>query len=238
MPNWRTASSLVETAHGVVPPAQSVEHPGLGRGGVGQRLQGGERLGADHEEGGGRIEVMGLVVEVDRIDVGYEPALDLGEGVVPQRLVGHGWSEVRSPDADVDHRGDPLAGGAGPGAGPDGLGHRSHPVEDLVDVGDHVLTVDLEGGAAGHPQGHVEHRPVLGGVDVPAGEHGVASLLDTGHPGHRHQGGHGLVGYPVLGVVEVQRSRGHRHPGTPVGIVGEEFTEVALADVLEVFDQS
>ena len=54
-------------------------------------------------------------------------------------------------------------------------------------VGDHVVAVDLEVGAAGHPQRHVEHGPVLGGVDVLAGEHGVAARLDPGPAGHGDQ---------------------------------------------------
>ena len=53
----------------------------------------------------------------------------------------------------------------------------------------------------------MEHGPVLGGVDVPAGEHGVPALLDAGPPGHRHERGQRLVGHPVLGVVE---GRGRR----------------------------
>ena len=107
------------------------------------------------------------------------------------------------------------------------VGHLTHPVEHLVHVGHHVLPVDLEVGAPRHPQGHVEHGPVLGGVDVAAGEHGVAALFHAGPAGHGHQCGQGLVVDPVLGVVEVEVAGRHRHPGAPIGIVGEELPEVA-----------
>ena len=63
--------------HGLVPAAQPVEQPAPGRRRVGQRLQGGEGLGADDEERLGRIEVAVFVVEVDRVDVGDEPAVDV-----------------------------------------------------------------------------------------------------------------------------------------------------------------
>ncbi len=36
-------------------------------------------------------------------------------------------------------------------------------------------------------QGHVQHRPLLGHVDLLAREHGVAALLDPGPPGQRRE---------------------------------------------------
>ena len=39
----------------------------------------------------------------------------------------------------------------------------------------------------GRPQRHVHHRPVLGGVDVLAGEHGVATGLDATLAGQLEQ---------------------------------------------------
>ena len=96
------------------------------------------------EQGRGRVEVVGLGIQVDRVDVRDEPALDGGVGVVAQRLVGHGRPEVRSADADVHDRPDPLPGVPGPGPRADPLGHRSHGVEHGVHVGHHVPAVDLQ----------------------------------------------------------------------------------------------
>ena len=55
----------------------------------------------------------------------------------------------------------------------------AHPVERLVHLLDHVLPVDDQRAVLRHPQRHVQHRPVLGDVDVLAGEHRVAALLPT-----------------------------------------------------------
>jgi hypothetical protein len=49
----------------------------------------------------------------------------------------------------------------------------AHPGEHRVDLGDHVLPVDHHRAVGRHAQGHVQHRPVLGDVDAPAGEHVV-----------------------------------------------------------------
>ena len=40
----------------------------------------------------------------------------------------------------------------------------------------------------GHAQRHVQHGAVLGGVDVRAGEHGIAAGLDVRSPGEAQQG--------------------------------------------------
>ena len=52
-----------------------------------------------------------------------------------------------------------------------------------MDVGHRVLTVDLQRGVPGQAQRRVQHGPVLGGVDVLAGEHRVAARLEAGRPG-------------------------------------------------------
>ena len=65
-------------------------------------------------------------------------------------------------------------------------------VEDLVHVAGDVLAVDREGLGGGQAQGDVEHGPVLGGVDVLAGEHGVAACFDAGRPGHVEEEAHRL----------------------------------------------
>ena len=66
-----------------------------------------------------------------------------------------------------------LAGVAGPLAGAHPVGEGGHPVEHRVHVGHDVLAVDLDHGVARGPQRGVQHRAVLGGVDLLAREHRV-----------------------------------------------------------------
>ena len=63
--------------------AQTGEQPTLCRRRVGERLEGGKRLGCDDEERRLRIEVVELSDQIDRVDVGDEPDADPGVGVMP-----------------------------------------------------------------------------------------------------------------------------------------------------------
>ena len=87
--------------------------------------------------------------QIRGVDVGYEACRDPGVGVVTQRPIGHRRAEVRAADADVDHRLDPLAGRTRPVPGTQPVGEVAHRVEHGMDVGLHVLAVDLESGSRG-----------------------------------------------------------------------------------------
>jgi hypothetical protein len=102
---------------------------------------------------------------------------------VPQRLVDHHRSEVRAPDSDVDDGADPLTGGTGPLAAAQPVGEIAHRVEHRVDVLDYVLPVHYQRGVARKSQCGVQHRAILRDVDVYAGEHLVATLLELGGAG-------------------------------------------------------
>jgi hypothetical protein len=153
---------------------------------------------------------------------------------VPERFVGHDRAQVRAADADVDHVADPLPGVPGPLPRPDLVGEGPHPAQHLVHVGHHVLAVHDQLGPGRHPQGHVQHGPVLGHVDVLAAEHGVPALGHPGLLGQLDQQAQGLVGDPVLGVVQVQAGSFGGQPLTPPGILGEEVTQVPPGDLLVV----
>jgi hypothetical protein len=101
-----------------------------------------------------------------------------------------------------------------------------------VHVGDDVLTVDGQRGTARVTQCGVQHGAVLGRVDVHAGEHRVAVLLQAGGAGQIHQQRQGLAGDAVLAVVDVEISYGHGQFGAPGGILCEKFTQVFLADLV------
>ena len=122
------------------------------------------------------VEVAGRLGEVGAVDVGDEAEGHVAARVVAQRLVGHHRAEVGAADADVDHVADRLAGVALPLAGADPLGEGAHPVEHLVDLLDDVDAVDDQRALARHPQRDVQHRAVLGDVDVLAAEHRLAAL--------------------------------------------------------------
>ena len=87
----------------------------------------------------------------------------------------------------------------------------------------HVLAVHHQLLVPGHAQGHVQHGAVLGGVDVPAGEHGIAVFLEAGPASHREESVETLLVDAVLRVVEEEVSGGHGHPRPPVAILGEEI---------------
>ena len=183
-----------------------LEHPSLDLASVGEGLERGEGLGDDnHERGLGiqALELLGLVVGVD---VGDIAAVDTGVGVGTQGLVGHDRAQIGATDADGHQMLDLLAGNALPLTGAHALGKGVHAVEDLVHVGDDVLAVndELPLLACRAAQRGVQDGTVLGGVDVLAGEHGIAALLKLHLAGKIAQQLDGLIGHQVLGQVEVQ----------------------------------
>ena len=104
-----------------------------------------------------------------------------------QRQRRHHRPEVGAADADVDDVGEPAAVGRGDRARAHAVGEGRHPVEHAVDLGHHVLAVDEDRLAGAVAQRHVQHRPVLGGVDLRAGEHQVAPLRHAARRGELDQ---------------------------------------------------
>jgi hypothetical protein len=100
-----------------------------------------------------------------------------------------------------------------------------------VHLFDYVLAVDDQRPVTRHPQRDVQHRPVLGNVDVLASEHRVAARGDAALVRELPEQGQGLVGDPVLRVVENEAGALSRQALAAVGIVGEQVAEVAFADL-------
>ncbi len=89
------------------------------------------------------VETVEGADHVRRIDVGDEVAVDAGVDVVAQRLVHHHRPpQIRAADTDVHHVGDAFPGVALPFSAAELVGELAHPGEDLVHVGDDVLSVD------------------------------------------------------------------------------------------------
>src|SRR5712664_434834 len=119
---------------------------------------------------------------------------------------------------------------AWPSSVPDAGRELGHAVEHRVHFGDHVLAVDENRLVAGRPEGHVEHRAVLGHVDLLAAEHGVDALAQPGLLGELDEETERLVGHAVLRVVEVQADALDRQALAATRVVGEELAEMDVAD--------
>jgi len=90
--------------------AQFADQPFARGVGVGERLLRRERLGADDEERGRRIDLLERVREFDAIDVRDAMQADAAVAKPGKRLGHHDDTEIRSADADVDHVGEAGAG--------------------------------------------------------------------------------------------------------------------------------
>ena len=218
---------LIGTVDGALS-LELLEHPGLDLAGVGEGLERGEGLGDDDYERGLGVQALELLGLVVGVDVGDIAAVDAGVGIGAQSLVGHDRAQVGAADADGHQMLDLLAGNALPLTGAHTLGKSVHAVEDLVHVGDDILAVDDELALLGcrAAKRGVQDGAVLGGVDVLAGEHGVAALLELHLAGKIAQQLDGLIGHQVLGQVEVQVTGVKAQLVHALGIGGEPGLEV------------
>jgi len=191
--------------------AQRRHAPFAGLACVGQGFLGGEGLGADDEQRARRIQPQGRFVEIGRVDVGDETQADAPPAVVAQRLAGHARPQVRAADADVDHVADALAGGAQPASVAHLRAEIAHARKHRVHFGHDIGAIDFEHGIGRCAQRHVQRRPVLGGIDVGACEHGVPARRDATGFRQRQQQAPRLRFHPLLGVVQV-----------PAGTLGRE----------------
>jgi len=209
---------------GLVP--QRIDQPRARRLRVGDRLDRGEGLGADDEEGLVGVEPQELLRDVRTVHVGHELHVQAAVRVGAQRLVGHHRPQVRAADADVHHVLDRLAREAEPLARTHLLSEVAHLVQHLMDVCDHVLAVHHQHGVPWGAQRGVEHRPVLGVVDVLTPEHGVALLLEPRRAGEVHQEADRLGRHSVLGEVDVQVAHLGDHLRSPVRVRREQLAQV------------
>lgn len=101
---------------------------------------------------------------------------------------------------------DALARNTLPLAGADLLGKGVHAVELVADIRHGVLAVDHDGAGLLRRTAErgVQHGAVLGGVDVHAGIHLVAALLEVDGARKVAQELDRLIGHQVLGEVEAQ----------------------------------
>src|SRR5207244_1253335 len=92
---------------------------------------------------------------------------------MPQRLVGHHWTEIGAADADVDDVADGPPGVPAPAAVAHLVAEGRHAVEDGVHLRYYVYSIDQHLLVLWSPQSNVERGPLLGHVDLLAAEHGI-----------------------------------------------------------------
>ncbi len=153
---------------------------------------------------------------------------------MPEGLVGHDRPEIGAADADVDDVADGLAGVAQPGAAAHSLRERGHLVQDGVHPGHDVVPVHHDGGSLRGAQGHVQHGPFLGDVDLLPPEHGVDPGPKPGLLRQLQQQLDGLVGEAVLGVVEIEPHGFGGEALPPARVVFEELAEVQISYLVKM----
>lgn len=215
--------------------AGRLEEPLLGTLGVGDGLLSREGLGCDDEEGRFRVASLGDLGDVSAVDVRDKVAREALLAVRLERLGDHDGAEVGPADTDVDDGVDRLAGVALPLAGADLVREGGHAVQDALDlVGAGLVDLELVADVA---ECDVEDGAVLRGVDVLAGEHLVASLLDASLLGELDQGRKDVVVDQVLGKVEqdvdvlVRRVVLARELFEPLRVRGEQVLQDELGVV-------
>ena len=132
---------------------------------VGERLLRRERLGADDEERGRRIDLLERIRELDAIDVRDAMQADAAVAKPRERLGRHDDAEIRPADADVDHVGETRAGEAQDAP----LVHAGDEFAHLVELGahlrHHVATVCVHRSIGAIAQRHVHGGAAFGVVD-------------------------------------------------------------------------
>ena len=114
----------------------------------------------------------------------------------------------------------------------------AHPVEHAVHVRHHVPAVDQDRPVAAVAQGDVQHRAVLGVVDLGSPSNIIARQPSTSAwRGEVDAAAHGLGVDAVLAVVEQQVLEPEREPAEALGIGGEQLAQRHLADAQGVGGQ-
>ena len=206
--------------------AESRDRPGARGIGVGHRLERREGLGGNDEQRLRGVEALHRFGEVGPIDVRYEAECDVAGAVVPQRLVGHHGPEVRAADADVHDVAYAPAGSPKPLSAADAIRELAHPVQHRVHLRHDVYAVHDDRGVAWGAQRDVQHRALLGHVDLVATEHRFDSPAQSRLLGELQQQAQRLVGDAVLRVVEVDPRRIDRQALTAIWVALKQVSKV------------
>ena len=228
------------------------EEPFLCRVGIGASLGGSEGLRSDEEEGGLGIASTKGFFNVGAVDVGDEVEGQVAVAVGLESFRNHDGTakkrsqqrkkerkeeaailQIRSTDSNVHDAPDFLSCVALPVAGANLLGEFSHVVKNCIDTLDDAVSVDLHGLVADIAQSNVVDGAFLGEVDLLAGEHLMAQLLDASRLSEFDQQSQCFLGNQVLGKVKqdlaaILVGEAPRKLAEPLGVFGEELLEVEV----------
>ena len=110
--------------------------------------------------------------------------------------------QVRAPDANINNTFDLLPGIPFPLTAPYLLREFFHMLQDSIGILDDTLAVDLHGLVRDIAERYVVYGPVFRKVDLLAGEHVIAELLQAALLGQGDQLGQRFLGDEVLAEVE------------------------------------
>ena len=145
-------------------------------------------------------------------------------------------SEKRPADADGDNRSEGFSGSAHPLAVAHLIGEVLDLIQHFVHVRHDVLAIHVDHLVLGRARRDVQHRAVLGGVDVLAAEHGVDLPFQIGGVGESVKLLHRLGRHALARVVAVHAVVLHRQRLAPLG-VGDQVAKVRLVDLLLVLHE-
>ena len=162
------------------------------------------------------------------VHIGHKVETHLRMPVVVQGRDDHLGTEIRSPDADIDHIGDPFPGVSRPFTTPDLVGKGTHFGEHFPDIPHDILAVDKHRPFRTIAQGRVQNRPVLGHIDPLPGKHRSDPFLDLAFFGQGQKEIQGGIRDPVLGKIKENRSEPAGKHGEPVRIIVEQAPHVDI----------
>ena len=177
---------------------QAVKQPRTHAPGIGQSLQSGEGLRGNDDQGRLRVKIGGLDSGIGRVNVGDEAALQTVLDVGLEGLIGHHGAKIGAANAHVDDSANRLAGDSLPLTRTHLIRKGVNLVEHLVNIGNGILTVNMQLVSAGTTQRGMEDGAVLGDVDVLTGIHRVTTLGDAHLRSQFEESVTNLVGKEVL----------------------------------------
>jgi hypothetical protein len=149
---------------------------------------------------------------------------------MPQRLVRHYRSQIRTSYAYIDYVTYNFAGVPSPFATADAVGKITHLVQDGMNLRDYVFTIDNDRCLFRSAQGYMQNSPPFRQVDLPAAKHLVAPRGYTSLFGERKEQSKGFIRYPVFREVQTHARTLGGEVRASSWMVGEELSQVNVPD--------
>ena len=143
-----------------------------------------------------------------------------------ERFASHHRTKIGTADTNVDYIPDSLSGVTFPFATADAIRKISHPGENSMNFGHHVLAVHKDGGIPRRTQSHVQDSAIFGEIDFFPAEHGFDPLTQTALLRQSEQQLDRLVRYQVLRIIEEQACCLGRQAFTALRVLCEQFPKM------------